>query len=227
MPLRTVLDADTETFELGPYERAVRIRKWVYLFAVTLIAVSNMWVSESQALGWLGVDEVPHLVLRQALLGTVVYFTAQYALVVFQTVYVYRDILERRFGLRSRARLKELQLELDALMRKSRETELAVDESFGDLEARLQHAHQQRDTNEVARLERQLAQKRLEMDSSISAQQRQREQIDDEVRQVVASDHGSKPPVRIAEVTLDVLRLGPPFLVAISALAVGFGLGLR
>lgn len=211
--IRAMLDADTETFETGPYERAVRIRKYVYLSAAATAVLAQRWFADSDILSVIGISEIPDGVLHKSASATLAYFLCQYFLVLAQTASLYPNILTRRFGERSRARQIELEGELRALREKQIVDDDAVEGRKSELRARQNHAHQQRDTNEVAIVERALAQLEREQELTMEAREKQEIRLAEQYREAIRSDHGRNPVIRASEIALDVLRLGPPIVV--------------
>lgn len=223
MPMRALFDADTETFETGPYQRAVRVRKWIYLFSAGLSVVAHGWFTGGDLAGWIGLSEVPNTALWKTITLGLAYFLVQYALVLLQTLVLYPTLLRQRFGDRSRSRQRELERQIAELSEKAQGTNEDYAEQRNTLRQRLTNAHQQGDTNEVALVERELARlERIQWDSD-SARRHQQDTLTLDLKAEIAADHERKPSIRLSEITLDVLRLVPPALAGAWVL-IAFGL---
>lgn len=124
-PFQGILDADTETFAVGPYTRAVRLRKWVYLVGILLAAFSSL-ARQAYGSSFAGLPPILFPLTLSLLTGGLLYFLAQYSLILLQVFLTYRgDLTARLEGetrytefLKQGDALKKLSGELDQIDRK-------------------------------------------------------------------------------------------------------------
>jgi Skp family chaperone for outer membrane proteins len=218
MPLITLLDADTETFETGAYQRAVRVRKWVYLLAGAVVVLSHGWFKNSDILGWVGVSDVPALVIWQVLTLALAYFCVQYALVIAQVATVYMDILEERFAGWSKAKLKELLDKFKELNKEQQEDARQFERDEAERGARELIAARASDL-QTEDLERELRAARAKvLKTANDVRDKERSAIQAEVDKIMKSDIRSKPTVVMPEVVMDAIRLLPPLIAGLWVL---------
>jgi len=218
MSITALLDADTETFESGPYNRAVRVRKWVYFFAGATVVVANGWFANSDLLKWLGVSAVPTPVMWQAATLGLLYFLLQYLLVGVQVVMLYPSTLNKRFGEKARAELRRLELSLKKLRDETNDEEQRHRVEVVQIQERIKKATNTGDGNE-----RKIQEAALEgaSQSYEAVQRARREQYDElsrELDSASGTDHSQNPVVRLSEMALDFWRLGPPLIVGMFIL---------
>lgn len=218
MPIRSLLESDTETFESGPYQRAVRIRKWLYAFSGLVLIFAQGWFAPGDLARWLGLSAVPSDILWKASSSALLYFNAQYLLVLFQLVAIYPSTLDRRFGERARARLREIEASFATLRAEGEALVEDFNQKSGELKARFAIAQKASDLRE-ADLQKELLRELTEAHkAALETRAARSETFRQELARAKQEDHRSKPGVVSAEVTLDVLRLLPPVGVGLVVL---------
>ncbi|MGE0740147.1 MAG: hypothetical protein AB7O98_02300 [Hyphomonadaceae bacterium] len=218
MALNALLDADTETFETGPYNRAVRVRKWVYLFVGATVVVANGWFANSDLLKWLGVSAVPATVIWQAATLGLLYFLFQYTLVGVQVMALYPSTLSKRFGEKTRAELRRVDLALQKLRDETKDDEQRHRVEVVQIQERIKRAANNGDGNERKIQEAALEGASQSFEAVQRARREQYEELSRELDMVSHTDHSQNPIVRSSEMALDAWRLGPPFAVGVFVL---------
>ncbi|MDX2236508.1 MAG: hypothetical protein NW203_02985 [Hyphomonadaceae bacterium] len=200
-PLDSVLNADTETFAIGPYERAVRLRRWIYIFCFLCLVMHFQWIDAARLFELVAMPALRPEIVRRIFGAALLYFFVQFSIVLIQVIFSYGNILKKRFQSRSDEQLRELRREMDRLEREQK----SVYDMDERISARQEPTVRGGDDLEQAQL---LRRRRLRDAEEEMIRLRERG------RDIEQNDDMRNPFVRIGEVLLDVLRLAPPWTFA-------------
>lgn len=218
-----IANADTETFETGAYSRAVRTRKWIFLFSAVIVVLAHSWFNHGDVSSWLGIASIPVDVIRRGATSVLAYFLLQYGLTLIQLSAVYVDLLDERFGSWSKAKLNELTGQLKAVNKEQDEEEKAHQAWLVESGVRRTIAARDNDLKEADREDEMQRARARVLQTSNEVRTRERDRIQAEIERVMRSDVRAKARVVVSEVIIDALRILPPALVGLISL-MAFGL---
>ena len=97
---------DDHTAADGPYARALKVRKWLYIFSALLILLfHDLYNEDAAAKVTLGVIQLPSWLLSQTISISLAYLLALYGFLAFQLYRTYDIILDERLAFRHKEEL--------------------------------------------------------------------------------------------------------------------------
>jgi hypothetical protein len=190
---QVIFGDDEHTASEGPYHRALKTRKWLYVAALAIIAVKSGLYNEEAAAKSFQVFTIPSETLIFSLTAGIAYLTVQYVLLLVQLGTTYDITLSERFTFR---RAEQLQAARD----RERTASKNRDEFLTTYRTSASAADDPQQAKEFEHIQQTVTDARRNLEALYRLQPQNR------------------AGYKVVEVLIDLFRIIPPLLLALYAI---------